>query len=48
MKNLIEKDKLELNERQLKAVNSEEPNILIIAPAGSGKTSTLIAAYSEV
>lgn len=47
MKNLIEKDKLELNERQLKAVNSEEPNILIIAPAGSGKTSTLIAAIQK-
>ena len=37
----------ELNEKQLEAVNSQADNVLIIAPAGSGKTSTLVAAIQK-
>jgi DNA helicase-2/ATP-dependent DNA helicase PcrA len=37
----------ELNEKQLEAVNSLSDNVLIIAPAGSGKTSTLISAIQK-
>lgn len=42
----IQKD-INLNLKQLEAVNSNEPKVLIIAPAGSGKTSTLIAAIQK-
>jgi len=37
----------DLNEKQLEAVNSLSDNVLIIAPAGSGKTSTLISAIQK-
>ena len=37
----------QLNKRQLEAVNSLADNILIIAPAGSGKTSTLVEAIKK-
>lgn len=37
----------DLNEKQLEAVNSLSDNVLIIAPAGSGKTSTLISAIEK-
>lgn len=37
----------ELNDKQLEAVNSQADNVLIIAPAGSGKTSTLVAAIQK-
>jgi len=37
----------DLNEKQLEAVNSTADNVLIIAPAGSGKTSTLISAIQK-
>lgn len=40
-------EELVLNPKQLEAVNSNEPNVLIIAPAGSGKTSTLIGAIQK-
>jgi DNA helicase-2/ATP-dependent DNA helicase PcrA len=36
-----------LNEKQLEAVNSTADKVLIIAPAGSGKTSTLISAIEK-
>lgn len=36
-----------LNEKQMEAVNSTADNVLIIAPAGSGKTSTLVAAIKK-
>ena len=36
-----------LNKKQQIAVNSDEPNVLIIAPAGSGKTTTLVAAIKR-
>lgn len=39
-----EKSLQSLDESQLKSVLSDEPNIVIRAPAGSGKTKTLIAA----
>ena len=39
-----EKSLQSLDESQLKSVVSDEPNIVIRAPAGSGKTKTLIAA----
>jgi len=37
----------DLNLKQLEAVNSISEKVLIIAPAGSGKTSTLIAAIKK-
>jgi superfamily I DNA/RNA helicase len=37
----------DLNQKQLEAVNSISEKVLIIAPAGSGKTSTLIAAIKK-
>lgn len=40
-------NEIQLNEKQLKAVNAKEDKVLIIAPAGSGKTSTLIAAIKK-
>jgi len=36
-----------LNSKQLEAVDSDEDNVLIIAPAGSGKTTTLVAAIKK-
>ncbi|RLI49410.1 hypothetical protein DRO61_05140 [Candidatus Bathyarchaeota archaeon] len=36
-----------LNNKQLEAVHSNEENVLIIAPAGSGKTTTLVAAIKK-
>jgi len=39
--------KIPLNNKQLEAVHSEEDNVLIIAPAGSGKTTTLVAAIKK-
>ena len=38
-------EQLTLNEQQKKVVFSEEPNILVIACPGSGKTHTLISRY---
>lgn len=35
------------NEKQFLAIQSKEPNVVIIAPAGSGKTSTLIGAIKK-
>jgi superfamily I DNA/RNA helicase len=37
----------DLNEKQLEAVNSTADKVLIVAPAGSGKTSTLISAIEK-
>lgn len=37
----------ELNNKQIEAINSESDKVLIIAPAGSGKTSTLIGAIQK-
>lgn len=37
----------DLNEKQLEAVNSTADKVLIIAPAGSGKTSTLISSIEK-
>lgn len=37
----------EYNEKQQKAIDSKEPNIVIIAPAGSGKSSTLVGAVEK-
>jgi superfamily I DNA/RNA helicase len=37
----------DLNDKQLEAVNSAADKVLIIAPAGSGKTSTLISAIAK-
>lgn len=38
---------LQLNEAQLKAVYSKEPKVLVVAPAGSGKTACMCAAIQE-
>jgi superfamily I DNA/RNA helicase len=38
---------INLNEKQLQAINATQDKVLIIAPAGSGKTSTLIAAIKK-
>lgn len=35
------------NEKQFLAIQSKEPNVVIIAPAGSGKTSTLVGAIKK-
>ena len=35
------------NEKQLKAINSHEPKIVVIAPAGSGKTHSLVGAIQK-
>lgn len=40
-------NKLKYNEKQLEAIESLNPNVAIIAPAGSGKTSTLVGAIVE-
>jgi len=39
--------KINLNQKQLEAVNATEDKVLIIAPAGSGKTSTLVASIKK-
>ena len=36
-----------LNKKQLNAINANDPQIVIIAPAGSGKTTTLVAAIKK-
>lgn len=33
---------MEFNKYQIEAINSSEPNIIVVAPAGAGKTSVLI------
>lgn len=38
---------MEYNASQLKVINSQEPNIIIIAPAGSGKTSTIVGSVEK-
>lgn len=38
---------MSLNRKQIKAVNAKEDNVLIIAPAGSGKTTTLVEAIKK-
>ena len=38
---------INLNPKQMEAVNATEDNVLIIAPAGAGKTSTLIGAIQK-
>jgi DNA helicase-2/ATP-dependent DNA helicase PcrA len=35
------------NEKQFLAIESKNPNVVIIAPAGSGKTSTLVGAIKR-
>lgn len=40
-------EQIEFNELQLKAINTLEENVVIIAPAGSGKTSTLVGAIKK-
>lgn len=35
------------NELQLKAIESEAPKVLVTAPAGSGKTATLVGAIQK-
>jgi len=35
------------NQKQLEAIKSQEPEIVILAPAGSGKTTTLVGAIIE-
>jgi len=40
-------ENISVNENQLKAINSTADNILIIAPAGSGKTFTLVSAIKK-
>ncbi|MFW6312200.1 MAG: UvrD-helicase domain-containing protein [Nanoarchaeota archaeon] len=35
------------NENQRKAIDSKDPSIVILAPAGSGKTTTLVGAITE-
>ena len=40
-------DNITVNSNQLEAINSTADNILIIAPAGSGKTFTLISAIKK-
>ena len=37
----------ELNDYQLKAIRSNEPNIVVVAEAGAGKSTTLIFAAIE-
>jgi DNA replication protein DnaC len=39
---------LTLNKQQLKVINSEEQNTLVIACPGSGKTHTLISMYIKL
>ena len=38
---------IKFNDNQLKAINSDDSSIVILAPAGSGKTSTLVGAIIE-
>ncbi len=38
---------VKLNEKQIKAINAPEDNVLIIAPAGSGKTTTLVESIKK-
>ena len=35
------------NEKQLKAINAKEPNIVITAPPGSGKTASIVGAIEK-
>ncbi|MFW6029165.1 MAG: UvrD-helicase domain-containing protein, partial [Halanaerobiales bacterium] len=39
--------KIKYNKKQLEAINAKDDNIVIIAPAGSGKTSTLVGAIKR-
>ena len=41
------KANLNLNNKQIEAINASEDNVLIIAPAGSGKTTTLVEAIKK-
>lgn len=40
-------NRIEYNEKQQTAINSSESKVVIIAPAGSGKTATLVGAIEE-
>lgn len=44
---LKNKANINLNPKQMEAVNAVEDRVLIVAPAGSGKTSTLIGAIQK-
>ena len=44
---LKNKANINLNPKQMEAVNAVEDKVLIVAPAGSGKTSTLIGAIQK-
>lgn len=38
---------MEYNKSQLKVINSKEPRMIVIAPAGSGKTSSIVGAVEK-
>lgn len=44
----LEHKKIELNEKQIEAINTIAGNLLIIASAGTGKTTTIIERYANL
>ncbi|MEK6828039.1 MAG: UvrD-helicase domain-containing protein, partial [Nanoarchaeota archaeon] len=44
----LEHKKTELNEKQIEAINTIVGNLLIIASAGTGKTTTIIERYANL